>query len=600
MPETTSVCLRENMEQDLKTLKKKILLVWFGLVFIFATVAASFLTYSRSNYIERAEIASQNITRILQQSIRDDIDVVDSVLQSTAAEYTHLNFIEHLGYSKIQEHLEWQRSVLGTRVAFLRITDKDGTIIFGINPAESITIADREHFLTAKNDATPKLIITKPILGRLTGKWTIYFARRLNQPDGSFAGIVFAGYHLETIANIFSQVNIGPGGSIVLRSADLGLVSRYPDVAGSAADIGKAAKTPPQLRAALTNGTKAGTVTLHSLTDNAWRISSFAHVTPYPFIIIAGHGLEEILKPWYLEVVGVCGLIVFVTFLLWLAAQRIHKDAIRQIHHIDETRAKEQAERSNILLQQRVNETINELRVKDQMLITQNRQATMGEMLNNIAHQWRQPLNGLSLLLSNLELTFKDNMLTEELFDKTALSADRLIQKMSTTIDDFRDFFSPDKIKTSFSALEKISRTIEMVEASYRAYNIKITVAPGDDCTLYGFPNEYSHVLLNILGNSKEAIVATGVREGVVSIAYGKDGSAGVVTVQDNGGGISEDIIERVFEPYFTTKEKGTGIGLYMSKMIIEHNMNGSIKLRNVENGCLFTIYVPLEGCHDK
>lgn len=118
---------------------------------------------------------------------------------------------------------------------------------------------------------------------------------------------------------------------------------------------------------------------------------------------------------------------------------------------------------------------------------------------------------------------------------------------------------------------------------------------------MIGFPNEYSQVLLNILGNAKEAIVESGSTRGKIAIRYGEQDGMGVVTVQDNGGGIPEDILDDIFHPYFTTKNAGTGIGLYMSKMIIEKNMQGRIEAKNIEGGCEFTIYVPLEGSeHDR
>jgi len=245
-------------------------------------------------------------------------------------------------------------------------------------------------------------------------------------------------------------------------------------------------------------------------------------------------------------------------------------------------------------LQQRVDTTVSELRQKDQVLISQGRQAAMGDMIGNIAHQWRQPLNALSMLIANLQFAMRDNELTAERLDESANTANRLIQKMSTTINDFRNFFSPDKDIVAFSALNQIRQAVALVEDSFKNNNITIEIRTENDCILKGFPNEYSQVLLNLLGNAKDAILESGSTPGHIVIALSKHAGKGTVTVSDNGGGIPEKIRDKIFEPYFSTKSMGTGIGLYMSKMIIERNMHGIIAAYPVAGGTEFRVSIPL------
>lgn len=254
-----------------------------------------------------------------------------------------------------------------------------------------------------------------------------------------------------------------------------------------------------------------------------------------------------------------------------------------------------QLEELNRSLQERVEEAIAELRQKDQVLISQGRQAAMGEMIGNIAHQWRQPLNALSMLITNLQFAQSNNELTPQYLEESAATANRLIQKMSTTINDFRNFFSPDKEKVVFSAGQQVRNAVELVDAAFRNSNISITIDTGTDCNLYGFPNEYSQVLLNLLNNARDAIIGTGSQQGKIIISVTQQNDMGVVTVRDNGGGIPEAILDKIFEPYFSTKSMGTGIGLYMSKMIIERNMNGRILVNTSQEGTEFVIYTPLE-----
>jgi len=253
-----------------------------------------------------------------------------------------------------------------------------------------------------------------------------------------------------------------------------------------------------------------------------------------------------------------------------------------------------QLEILNQSLQQRVDDSLAELRKKDQVLISQSRQAAMGEMIGNIAHQWRQPLNALSMLIGNLAFAQRHEELTDEFMDEATATANRLIQKMSSTINDFRNFFSPDKMKEPFSALQKVKYTVELIEAAYKNSYITITVEAETDCTLHGFPNEYSQVLMNLLANSRDAIIESGATSGRISMVITVEDGMGVVTVRDTGGGIPADILDKIFEPYFSTKKMGTGIGLYMSKMIIERNMSGRISARIIEGGTEFIVCTPL------
>jgi signal transduction histidine kinase len=251
-------------------------------------------------------------------------------------------------------------------------------------------------------------------------------------------------------------------------------------------------------------------------------------------------------------------------------------------------------EEMNHSLGERVAGAVAELRQKDQVMITQSRQAAMGEMIGNIAHQWRQPLNALGLLLANIKDAYHFGDLDEAYLDSAVADGNRLVQKMSVTINDFRNFFNPGKANVVFSARQQVQDAILLVEASLRNDNIQMDLQAPRDLKLFGFPNEYSQVLLNLLTNAKDAIKATGTAGGRVIIGLSECEGQGIVTVSDNGGGIPAQSLDRVFEPYFSTKEMGTGIGLYMSKMIIERNMHGSIEVRNIEGGAEFTIRTPL------
>ena len=247
-------------------------------------------------------------------------------------------------------------------------------------------------------------------------------------------------------------------------------------------------------------------------------------------------------------------------------------------------------------LEERVKEEIRKQQKQEQLLIQQSKLAAMGEMIENIAHQWRQPLNALSLVLQNINFAYEMDDLSEEFMHKSMDKANLLTNTMSKTIDDFRNFFKPNKQEVEFFISDAIKNAISLIESTFQHHNITIESKINDDANIKGFPNEFSQVVLNILNNAKDAIIENNIGSGKVLINVEKIDNKATISVIDNAGGIPNDILEKVFNPYFTTKEegKGTGIGLYMSKNIIETNMNGKLLVENIENGAKFVIIVPI------
>jgi len=237
---------------------------------------------------------------------------------------------------------------------------------------------------------------------------------------------------------------------------------------------------------------------------------------------------------------------------------------------------------------------ITELKHQERMLIHQSRMAAMGEMLDNIAHQWKQPLNALNLLFYNIMDAYQYNQLDEACIDQTVADGNSLVQNMAATITDFSDFFRPDKEIKVFSVLDQIRKAEALVKSVFYKRNISIRVEAQQDLILSGFPNEYAHVLVNLFSNAKDAILKHDPSVSNVDVIVTTQDNQGCVKVRDTGGGIPENILNHIFDPYFTTKEKGSGIGLHMSKIIIESHMKGSISVKNIEGGAEFSVSIPL------
>lgn len=237
---------------------------------------------------------------------------------------------------------------------------------------------------------------------------------------------------------------------------------------------------------------------------------------------------------------------------------------------------------------------LEQLRQRDHMLIQQGRLAAMGEMISNIAHQWRQPLNRMALLAQKLPMTYKIGGGSTEYLEENVEKMMDTMGYLSKTIDNFRNYFRPGSEKENFSIVETIQQTISLLEASLREAHIRTSVVALGDPVVHGYRHEYSQVILNIMINARDAFAAQSIPDPEIIIEAGMDDGLSVVTITDNAGGIPEDVVGRIFDPYFTTKgpEVGNGIDLFMSKMIIEKNMGGSLSVSNVGDGAQFRIVV--------
>jgi len=237
---------------------------------------------------------------------------------------------------------------------------------------------------------------------------------------------------------------------------------------------------------------------------------------------------------------------------------------------------------------------------QEQMMIQQSKMAAMGEMISAIAHQWRQPLNTLALYIQDIEGAYVANDINETYVTKLVSNSMKQINFMSSTIDDFRNFFTPNKERVKFPIMEQVAKTIDLLKPQLKSHNIKIEIQKGDDEIIFGYPKEFQQVSLNIINNAKDAIIEFQQNNpehiGSITISGEKIVSDFKIIFRDNGIGVDEKIITNIFEPYFSTKfpQNGTGIGLYMVKEIIQRHYNGSVSVSNTDNGAEFILTIPL------
>ena len=254
----------------------------------------------------------------------------------------------------------------------------------------------------------------------------------------------------------------------------------------------------------------------------------------------------------------------------------------------------------NRTLDQRIRDEITKRKQQEHLLIHQSRLAAMGEMIGAIAHQWRQPLNALSLVIQNTRIQYEMGALTDQSMARMQEKSSHLVERMSLTIDEFRNFFKPGKHAEDFRLADAIRASADIMDGVFKNHAIALTLDCDDSICLHGVRGELSQVMLNLLSNAKDALLETKQPAPTITLRVRRLGERVRIDVEDNGGGIDPLIIGKIFEPYFTTKEegKGTGIGLYMSKMIVEGNMNGSLTAHNTDQGACLTLDLIASGSH--
>ena len=252
-------------------------------------------------------------------------------------------------------------------------------------------------------------------------------------------------------------------------------------------------------------------------------------------------------------------------------------------------------ERTKRKLQKEIEKQIEKRLENEYLLMQQSKLATMGEMIGHIAHQWRQPLAQLGGVFMNLEATYEFNELSPEYFNKKVKHGNELIKYMSNTIEDFRNFFIPNRNRELFDVAKYIQSAINIIHATLTYHHITLEIiAPKEPIFISGYPSEFSQVILNLLDNAKDILVERDINTPKIVITIQQKPNHLQISIKDNGGGIDKTIIDKIFDIYFSTKiqKGGSGLGLYMSKLIVESKLMGKISAYNGVEGAVICIEI--------
>jgi signal transduction histidine kinase len=288
------------------------------------------------------------------------------------------------------------------------------------------------------------------------------------------------------------------------------------------------------------------------------------------------------------------GIGAILTLLIHQNIKRVDEEKISELNASLEAKVNELDE-FNKTLHKKVEVELSKQREKENLLIQQSKLAALGEMIGNIAHQWRQPISAVSAIMMNIKWTAISQGADKNFMDKTMGEANEQLKYMSQTIDDFRNFFKPNKEKEIFDIRTEVRKAYKIMKATLENYNINLQIYNRKEIDVFGYPNEFSQVVLNIISNAKDILIEKRIEKPKIEIHLSKDDAYAYCEIKDNGGGIPFEDLNKIFEPYFTTKDNsGTGIGLYISKEIIVKHMQGTLEVENTSVGANFIISVPL------
>jgi len=270
--------------------------------------------------------------------------------------------------------------------------------------------------------------------------------------------------------------------------------------------------------------------------------------------------------------------------------RQIHNENLLLLNEIaDKNR---QLETFNQEMQRLVAEEVAKNLEKKHMMELQTRHAQMGEMIAMITHQWKQPLSVIQTVGTLLKMKYALGKLDKKRFTEKIDNLLKQATHLNQTVNDFQKFFTPSKEKVLFDVKETIVSVLSLVEMEYGLQNIKIVLKEETPVSVFGYANEYNQVLLAILQNAKDALLQYKQQNRQITICIQAQNKRSLVTIEDNAGGIPEGMIKTIFNQYITTKEKGSGLGLYIAKSVIEDNMQGKLWVENIRDGALFSLWL--------
>ncbi|HJV64760.1 MAG TPA: ATP-binding protein [Geomonas sp.] len=607
------------------------------LVLLLSLPAVALITYS--GYQQRRDSLKEGITeaRMLVRSIATEQDNLTSDAQQLASALAQL--------PDVRQHRPSTSAVLAS---MLKLNQEYGNIVIADRAGEiwASALPFRNTFTVKGSRAFEQAVQSRRFVsgeygvGRISGKPNISFGFPVLDDHGGVDSVILVSVNFVFLNELLVETGLPKGSSFTITDRNGVIIYRN---VPSGEPIG--ARLKQSLLRQMQTGSDDSALTDDGMISSFQRLRLPGEAVPYLYVK-AGIPVRDtlvkarraqfvsvlLLSPVLLVAVLLATLLAKFCFVnrirtLQEAAQRLARGELdsrvsdlvrggelgelgRSFDQMAEKLAARELEliELNQSLAQRVEEETERRLQQERLLARHARLAAIGEMIGAIAHQWRQPLATLGAIVQSLRMAWDRRALDERFLERAESDAQKQLYYMSDTIEDFRNFFSPEKVVESFDVREKLREVSLLVAAQFANSGVALEVldeASGLPLKIRGYQNEFKQSVLNLVSNAFDAVVSRwgkGKRAGegspgkvVISLAAEKGGRGVVIEVRDNGCGIASDIADKVWEPYFTSKPdgQGTGIGLYMSKLIIEESMGGSVGFRSLPEGTSFRIVLP-------
>jgi signal transduction histidine kinase len=564
------------------------------IVALVSTLVIVAALHEKQQYRSRASVATQNIAALLDRQTSAVFEKTDTLLQVAASEYLDLIADGSFTPAKFSRFLSYRQRLLPEAVS-LRATGPDGIVRFGSGATTErpVSLADRDFFLRARDNPASALIVSGPVFARISQQWVIVLARRIEAPDGSFAGVVYANLPTSVFGTALSDISLGPQGAVTIRTADLALVFRYP----SPRDGIGTKNVSEELQRALKAQPQGGSYIATTALDGIERSNAYRKLQNYPFYVLVGLSTEDYLSGWKNIVLTISGLSALLLLVTGSATVIIYRASQRQKAVLEE-RAKVSAAIESLLEERtKLNAALAER-------VTAAEAATRAKssFLANMSHEFRTPLNaviGLSQLLQ-LQTLPKD---TARFVDHIHQAGEQLLALTNDVLDLSRIEAGEMQLeRVQFALLPLLDTVHAMIQplAGGKGLDLEFEFSPALPAELCGDPLRLKQILLNLLGNAVK-FTASGrvklradlVKREVTQVTLRMD-------VIDTGIGIAPEAQARIFDAFTqaddstTRRFGGTGLGLSIVQRLVEM-MDGYLELQSKPGqGSTFSVILNL------